>query len=95
MEVSLKMSALGTVVTFEYLLDISSSVEPDTYELELNITYVKEGKHQHLKYTHKLNSFALSPISFRVVDAYFSPASYPGSVDTNLYVYWRITAAAP
>jgi hypothetical protein len=78
--------SLGTVVTFEYLLDISSSVEPDTYELELNITYVKEGSIAFEVYPITITVSPYPLISFRVVDAYFSPASYPGSVDTNLYV---------
>ncbi|MEM3699585.1 MAG: hypothetical protein QXL57_01805 [Candidatus Bathyarchaeia archaeon] len=77
---------LNTYVTFEYLLDINNSIEPSSYELKLNITYVKEDK-----VTFELHSIILtiSPypaISLRVVNAYFSPASYPGSVDTNLYV---------
>jgi hypothetical protein len=77
---------IGDYVTFEYLLDISSSLSPDLYELKLNITYLKVGT-----FTFEIHSIPLtvSPypsISLRVVDAYFSPTSYPGSVDTNLYV---------
>lgn len=77
---------LNTHITFEYLIDISSSVKPDTYQLELNITYVKENS-----ITFEVNPIAITvshypEVSLRVVDAYFSPSSYPGSVDTNLYV---------
>jgi len=78
--------SINTYVTFEYLLDISDSVEPKEYELELNITYIKEGNTAFEAHTITLTVSPYPQISLRVVDAYFSPASYPGSVDTNLYV---------
>lgn len=76
----------GVYVAFEYLLDISSSVSAGNHTLWLNVTYVRESI-----FTYELHpiNVAVSPypsISLRVIDAYFSPASYPGSVDTNLYV---------
>lgn len=76
----------GVYVAFEYLLDISRSVSTGNHTLWLNITYVKEDI-----FTCELHPIVLTvspypPISLRVVDAYFSPASYPGSFDTNLYV---------
>jgi len=79
--------SIGTVVTFEYLLDVSDSANNGTYELALNITYVKEGImtfEVHQQITITISPYP--PVSLRVVDAYFSPAAYPGSVDTNLYV---------
>ncbi|MEM2105782.1 MAG: hypothetical protein QXV21_04870 [Candidatus Bathyarchaeia archaeon] len=77
---------LNTYVTFEYLLDINSSLEPGDYKLALNITYVKEGSATFEVHSIDITVSPYPPISLRVVDAYFSPASYPGSVDTNLYV---------
>ncbi|MEM3695072.1 MAG: hypothetical protein QXJ11_03840 [Candidatus Bathyarchaeia archaeon] len=77
---------LNTHVTFEYLLDINNSLEPGDYELTLNITYVKGGEITFEVHPINLTVSLYPPISLRVVDAYFSPASYPGSVDTNLYV---------
>jgi hypothetical protein len=78
--------SLNTHVTFEYLLDINSSLEPGDYELTLNITYVKEGSVTFEVHLINVTVSPYPPISLRGVDAYFSPASYPGSVDTNLYV---------
>ena len=78
--------SLNTHVTFEYLIDISSSVGPGTYELELNITYVKEDSIVFEVHPVNITVLRYPEVSLRVVDAYFSPASYPGSVDTNLYV---------
>ncbi|MEM2103970.1 MAG: hypothetical protein QW717_03665 [Candidatus Bathyarchaeia archaeon] len=77
--------SLGMVVTFEYLLDISATVKPDTYTLELNITYLKGGSFTFEVYPVNLTVKPYPPVSFRVVSAYFSPAAYPGCVDTNLY----------
>jgi hypothetical protein len=80
--------SLNTYVTFEYLLDISSSINPGVYELELNITYSYIGESSSTSEKHQI-FITISPypaISLRVVDAYFSPAAYPGSLDTNLYV---------
>ncbi|MGB9854391.1 MAG: hypothetical protein ACPLRY_06265 [Candidatus Bathyarchaeales archaeon] len=80
----------GTYVTFEYLLDISSSLPAGTYYLTLNITYMRDSPSVFVYEVHQnAIEVEVSPyptISLRVVDAYFSPASYPGSVDTNLYV---------
>ncbi|MEM2567599.1 MAG: hypothetical protein QXH20_03905 [Candidatus Bathyarchaeia archaeon] len=77
---------LNTHVTFEYLLDIASSAEPKDYNLGLNITYVKENSIAFETYQIKVTVSPYPQVSLKVVDAYFSPASYPGSVDTNLYV---------
>ncbi|MGB9676287.1 MAG: hypothetical protein ACPL0C_03780 [Candidatus Bathyarchaeales archaeon] len=77
---------LNTHVTFEYLLDINSSLEPGDYELTLNITYMKEGSIVFEVYPVNIAVSPYPTISLRVVYAYFSPASYPGSIDTNLYV---------
>jgi len=77
---------LNTHVTFEYSLDIADSVEPKDYNLGLNITYVKENSIQFETYMITVTVSPYPQISLKVVDAYFSPASYPGSVDTNLYV---------
>ncbi|MEM3055070.1 MAG: hypothetical protein QXM52_05135, partial [Candidatus Bathyarchaeia archaeon] len=78
--------SIGTVLTFEYLLDVPRSVENGTYELVLNITYVKEGIMTFEVYQTAIKISPYPTVSLRVVDAYFSPAAYPGSVDTNLYV---------
>lgn len=76
----------GVYIAFEYMLDVSRSVNVGNHTLGLNITYVKEGI-----FTSELHpiTITVSPypsISLRIIDAYFSPASYPGSFDTNLYV---------
>lgn len=77
---------LNTYVTFEYLLDINSSIAPGDYELTLNITYVKEGNINFEVHPINITVSPYPTISLRVVNAYFSPASYPGSINTNLYV---------
>jgi hypothetical protein len=80
--------SLGTVVTFEYLLDISSSLPAGTYYLTLNITYVRDSSFMFEAHQDEIEIKILPypAVSLRVVDAYFSPASYSGSVDTNLYL---------
>lgn len=78
--------SLNTYITFEYLLDVSTSVSPGTHNLTLKISYEKEGtRFEELK-NIVLIVWDYPPVSFRVVNAYFSPAPYPGSVDTNLYI---------
>ncbi|MEM1540027.1 MAG: hypothetical protein QXJ07_01400 [Candidatus Bathyarchaeia archaeon] len=77
---------LNTHVTFEYLIDVSSSVKPGTYDLELNITYVKENSITFEAHPIAIKVSSYPEVSLRTVNAYFSPAAYPGSVDTNLYV---------
>lgn len=77
---------LNTHVAFEYLLDINSSLAPGNYELTLNITYVKENSVTFEVHPLSITVSPYPSISLRIVDAYFSPASYPGSVNTNLYV---------
>ncbi|MEM0006742.1 MAG: hypothetical protein QXR89_00535 [Candidatus Bathyarchaeia archaeon] len=78
--------SLNTHVTFEYLIDISSSVKNGTYQLELNITYVKENSITFEAHPIAITVSPYPEVSLRMVNAYFSPAAYPGSVDTNLYV---------
>jgi hypothetical protein len=78
--------SLNTCVTFEYILDISKDVSPGSYNLTLKITYSKDGAHCEEPKNITLTVWDYPPISLRVVDAYFSPSSYPGSVDTNLYI---------
>ncbi|MEM3752804.1 MAG: hypothetical protein QXM65_07670 [Candidatus Bathyarchaeia archaeon] len=86
-----KEVSLGMVVTFEYFLDISSDLPADqssTLYLTLNITYLKDSTPTYDLHPDEI-IIKVQPypeVSLRVVDAYFSPASYPGSVDTNLYV---------
>lgn len=82
-----KEVSLGMVVTFEYLLDISSSLSPSNYYLTLNITYLKGSTPAYDLHRDEI-IIEVQPypeISLRIVDAYFSPTSYPGSIDTNLY----------
>lgn len=79
---------LGTYITFEYLLDLSRSLPPNAYYLTLNITYTKDATFTYEVHKDEVK-IEVSPypkISLRVVDAYFSPTSYPGSIDTNLYM---------
>jgi len=78
--------SLNTYVTFEYLLDISEAVAPGSYNLTLKIAYSKNGFSWGEFKNITLIVWDYPPISLRVVDAYFSPSSYPGSVDTNLYI---------
>ncbi len=78
--------SLNTYVTFEYLLDISTSVSPGSHNLTLKISYEKGGEHCEELKNVLITVWDYPSISLRVVDAYFSPASYPGAVDTNLYV---------
>jgi hypothetical protein len=77
---------LGDYVTFEYLLDVSDSLSPGSYGLLLNITYLKGGYPAFETHNISLKVSPYPPIALRVVEAYFSPASYPGSSSTNLYV---------
>ncbi|MEM3703569.1 MAG: hypothetical protein QXX79_04010 [Candidatus Bathyarchaeia archaeon] len=88
----IKEVSLGTVVTFEYFLDISPNIPSDllplNYYLTLNITYLKDSTSTYDLHSDEI-IIEVQPypeVSLRVVDAYFSPASYLGSVDTNLYV---------
>ncbi len=76
----------GDYVTFEYSLDISKSLPPGVYYLTLNITY-RYGP--SLSYEEHIIDVSVSDypsILLRVVDSYLSPAAYPGSSDTNLYI---------
>ena len=76
----------GVYVSFEYLLDISRSISVGNHTLWLNITYVRENTFTYELHPINIRVSPYPPISLTVVDAYFSPVSYPGSVDTNLYV---------
>jgi hypothetical protein len=76
----------GVYVAFEYLLDISRSISVGNHTLWLNITYVRENTFTYELHPINITVSPYPPISLTVVDAYFSPVSYPGSVDTNLYV---------
>lgn len=79
---------MGDYVTFDYYLDISKSISPKTYTLTLNITYRLEFNVTLLSEIHSI-SIKVSrypEIQLRVIDAYLSPSSSPGSVNTNLYV---------
>ena len=78
--------SLNTYITFEYLLDVLKDVSPGSYNLTLKIAYSKDGAPWEELKNITLTVWDYPPISLRVVDAYFSPSSYPGSVDTNLYV---------
>jgi hypothetical protein len=78
--------SLNTYITFEYFLDISKTVSPGSYNLTLKIAYSKDGVPWEELKNITLTVGGYPPISLRVVDAYFSPSSYPGSVDTNLYI---------
>ncbi|MEM3546980.1 MAG: hypothetical protein QXU47_00595 [Candidatus Bathyarchaeia archaeon] len=78
--------ATGDYITFDYLLDISNSLQPKTYDLTLNITY-RFGPHilfEEHSITIRISSYPA--ILLRTVDAYLSPAAYPGSSDTNFYI---------
>ncbi|MEM3601912.1 MAG: hypothetical protein QXN87_04480, partial [Candidatus Bathyarchaeia archaeon] len=75
----------GDYVTFEYLLDVSNSLSPGSYGLLLNITYLRGGYFAFETHNISLTVSPYPPIALRVVEAYFSPASYPGSTSTNLY----------
>ena len=79
---------VGDHVTFDYYLDISKSISPGTYTLTLNITYRLEGNVTLLSEAHSIliNVSIYPEIQLRVIDAYLSPSSSPGSVNTNLYV---------
>ncbi|MBS7646965.1 hypothetical protein KEJ24_03930 [Candidatus Bathyarchaeota archaeon] len=80
--------SFGMVVTFEYLLDFSESLPQGDHALTLNITYLRGTTQLYDLHSNeiKINVSPYPEISLRVVDSYFSPAAYPGSVDTNLYV---------
>ncbi|MEM3591540.1 MAG: hypothetical protein QW702_05515 [Candidatus Bathyarchaeia archaeon] len=78
----------GEYITFDYYLDVSKSLEPGVYVLSLNITYRLETASALRWEVHEV-PFEVSEyprLSLSVIDAYLSPASYPGSVNTNLYV---------
>ncbi len=76
----------GDYVTFDYLLDLSNSLRPGIYDLKLNITYRSGSLLSYEEHTITIRVYDYPDISLRVVDAYLSPAAYPGSSDTNLYV---------
>jgi len=76
----------GDHVTFDYYLDILESLNPGTYNLELNITYRINSTLFYEGHTISIEISSYPEIDLRVIDAYLSPASYPGSVNTNLYI---------
>jgi hypothetical protein len=76
----------GDCVTFEYSLDISKSLPPGLYYLTLNITYRYGPSLSYEEHIINVNVSSYPSISLRVVDSYLSPAAYPGSSDTNLYI---------
>ncbi|MBS7617643.1 hypothetical protein KEJ25_03430 [Candidatus Bathyarchaeota archaeon] len=76
----------GDYITFDYLLDISNSLQPGTYNLILNITYRSNSNLSYEEHTIAISVYDYPGIFLRVVDGYLSPATYPGSSDTNLYV---------
>jgi len=78
----------GDMISFSYTVDISSSAQPATYALGLNISYRVVSTNQLGYY---LMSFAItiSPYpqpSIYVVDSYLSPIAYPGTYNTNIYI---------
>ncbi len=85
--VALKIN-VGDHVAFNYYLDISKSLNPGNYILTLNITYRFEFNTTLLFEAHNITMEVshYPEIKLHVVDAYLSPASYPGSSGTNLYV---------
>ncbi|MCX8171961.1 MAG: hypothetical protein N3E47_08430, partial [Candidatus Bathyarchaeota archaeon] len=81
----------GEYVVFNYYLDMSKSLRPRVYSLHLNITYRLEdtGVDNALRSEAHQIQISISDyptLSLSVIDTYLSPASYPGSVNTNLYV---------
>jgi hypothetical protein len=76
----------GDCVTFEYSLDTSKSLPPGLYHLTLNITYRCGPSLSYEEHIIDVNVSSYPSISLRVVDSYLSPAAYPGSSDTNLYI---------
>jgi hypothetical protein len=76
----------GDHVTFDYYLDISSSLSAGTYILGLNITYHVDLNLLYEAYNISITVSPYPEIQIRVIDAYLSPAASPGSVNTNLYV---------
>jgi len=84
---------MGDHLTFDYYLDISKSICPGSYTLTLNITYRPEFNMTLFSEIHSI-SIEVSEypaIQLRVIDAYLSPSSSPGSVNTNLYVLMENT----
>ncbi|MEM4520780.1 MAG: hypothetical protein QXF23_03540 [Candidatus Bathyarchaeia archaeon] len=78
----------GDHVLFEYYLDIDKTLSPGTYPLQLNITYLLEGSSEILFELHSIEIEVshYPEVQLRFIEAYLNPASYPGSVNTNLYV---------
>lgn len=76
----------GDHVTFDYYLDISNSLNAGAYSLDLNITYLIDFNLLHEAHSISITVSPYPEVQIRVVDAYLSPAAYPGSVNTNLYV---------
>ncbi|MCX8205046.1 MAG: hypothetical protein N3H31_05295 [Candidatus Nezhaarchaeota archaeon] len=77
----------GDHVVFDYYLDLSKSLQPGTYALTFNITY-RLGTDTYLSgpFNIQLSVSSYPKIRLKVIDSYLSPASSPGSVDTDLYV---------
>ncbi|MEM1515088.1 MAG: hypothetical protein QXH24_03455, partial [Candidatus Bathyarchaeia archaeon] len=80
----------GDHVLFEYYLDISKTLSPGTHFLNLTITYRLEGSTE-ISYERPGSEISIEVSDYpaadlRFIEAYLSPVSYPGSVDTNLYV---------
>lgn|GEM_PF-522094 len=76
----------GEHVTFDYLLDVSKSLPPGVYDLVLNITYRYGSLILYEEHIIELSVSSYPDIVLRALDAYLSPAAYPGSSDTNFYI---------
>ncbi|MEM4700358.1 MAG: hypothetical protein QXT74_05350 [Candidatus Nezhaarchaeales archaeon] len=77
----------GGYVVFEYYLDLSKSLQPGTYGLSFNITYIADAAPRTAgPFDIPLSVSSYPEAQLKVLDAYLSPASYPGSVGTGLYV---------
>ncbi len=76
----------GDHVLFEWYLDISKELRPNTYTLNLNITYRSNNEVLYDVYSIEIEVSGYPGAQLSFVEAYLNPAAYPGSVDTDLYV---------
>lgn len=81
----------GDHITFDYYLDILKSLNPGAYNLELNITYRINSTLFYEEHMIVIEVSSYPEIDLKIIDAYLSPAEYPGSANTNLYILMENT----
>lgn len=79
----------GDVFYFEFYLDVDKSLGPGTYNATLSISYRCGSSQYREDYTIEIALAEYPQLNFVTVDVSWSPAAYPGTIDTTLRVTLR------